>query len=514
MAVLDALVERRKLNPLFLNNSIAQTMQEKDSRNKLIKSLQDRVTTSEDIGTDNPFLNVGLRVLSGIMANKLQGARDRDIETAYAENPEAFAAADPLAKLREEYRLKTQLEIETMKAKADFLKQNPNADPTNISFETKVLDRGEGDRVYKVIYDRSNPEKTIYEDMGKPQKMAAQISAEKWYSPQIRSVIDQYGNEVYGAFQGSGTGAIRSNMVPQPGGLVGQMAAPSAPSAPMTSAIAPSAPVGGVAPGNVIPPISMDQLQAPTSALAPLPMPSPPASQTPSAVAQIPTGGLQVPGSLLNPSGREATVFESRIKEFDDVRKDINLNADAARSTLGSIRAISALRNEVDGSEGVLNKYIVPIQQIAADVTGIDSSKLSAKEAWNAILNDMTIGKAAALKPLSNSDVAFVQATIPNVANTKMGNDLIIAAMEKSAVRAILTSDLAQEYQSMMIKQGVNIPSWQEFLSTHPKMVQFEKENNLQERFANITGNQSMTSPVNVNTGATKPNTSAADLFR
>jgi hypothetical protein len=191
------------------------------------------------------------------------------------------------------------------------------------------------------------------------------------------------------------------------------------------------------------------------------PMPSTPPAQPPAAQAGQPVLGADP--ALLKQRERQGLLpvlsQEADIKTRQAQQEEVSKAFGKQYSDVQSQR-VSAIRSmDTYGRLGqLLGSFDTgKLTPIGMSVSGALSSlgvnvdpKLGAKQAFEAVANELTLGKIGAggmpSNNFSDADRAFLQRTIPNLATTKDGNAKIIEYAKNVAARNIETANRADAY--------------------------------------------------------------------
>lgn len=120
-------------------------------------------------------------------------------------------------------------------------------------------------------------------------------------------------------------------------------------------------------------------------------------------------------------------------------------DADSAQVQLTNVRTMRALNAEV-GSGGAAG-YTLRLRQLIGPMLGTDMTQTGQQEVFLAFANEMALGKKGELTgPMSDKDLAFLVAQVPNLKNTPSGNAILIALMERALERQVERALEADRY--------------------------------------------------------------------
>jgi hypothetical protein len=139
------------------------------------------------------------------------------------------------------------------------------------------------------------------------------------------------------------------------------------------------------------------------------------------------------------PQGPQSTKFQEALGG-EQARKYVEWQQDAvtaaeAKQKIAALRHITELQRtgKVQEAQAIVGQYFGT--QAGANL-----------QAFNATTGPMVIDLASKLKPLSNSDIAFVKTTVPRFGNDPRANAQILNLLEQAADRQIKLYDDAAKY--------------------------------------------------------------------
>jgi hypothetical protein len=125
-------------------------------------------------------------------------------------------------------------------------------------------------------------------------------------------------------------------------------------------------------------------------------------------------------------------------------------NAKGQGDTIARLRQLNA-NNQVP--EGPLANAALFGKQLAASF-GVDVSGAAPGEELRSLAQQLALGKAGEIKPVSNSDITMLLSAVPSLANTKEGRDALINWMDAMRQRQIQMGDLARQHVAELRAAG------------------------------------------------------------
>lgn len=166
------------------------------------------------------------------------------------------------------------------------------------------------------------------------------------------------------------------------------------------------------------------------------------------------------------PEGRtNQGIVDYAISDFTGIREAAN----TARSQLDSLAVMDSLLGQ-GMTSGRLDDLTSNWRGIGAQLGIADAENLGRQELFRGISNRMALEmKEGMTGPMSDRDIMFLQAQVPQLANTPQGNRILLEVLRRMATRKLEMARLATDYAA---RTGVLDHGWlqykDEWLASNP----------------------------------------------
>lgn len=410
------------------------------------KQNDPRYTATKDIKispTGTPIVDLAAPIVAGFLKFKGEQLASRDAEKRAAQQLsqseiDEQAYQIDLNKIREQIALKSQAEMDQLKAEYELKKQYPEMDSDFTGMSTIILNPETGKRENAIVhFDKNNPNiPPTVQFYGEASPYAGEVTAGVWKKDREITIRMPNGEEIQGTafYNGLGGTSVKPNIYNP---VTGQMEVNDQVQGYSIDQLQ----AAGATISDNIPQTSMAELQAPVPQTT-VQMPSAqPAPQI------IRTKDLQNPGEL------QSVILEEKVKSITDDTKPYLTDAMGAADQIAQANTFLEQLDSGELTTGTLEtKILQPIANVAESL-GVTTSAKN-REWFTGFVDQIALEQRDLLGPgvMTDNDFQILRNIGPSGTNTVEGNKIMINALKKRALGKRRKGEIARFYKSNLGK--------------------------------------------------------------